>query len=54
MNAEEAKKIAEAAADTEYVSGPLNTIDPVYVLDGRFTADELEALAICLRARVKL
>lgn len=54
---EEAKAIAEKAADREHATGPMEAIggsEPKYSVDGFFTADELEALAICLRAGVKL
>ena len=56
MTLEEAKVIAEKAADREYASGPMEpgAPEPKYSVDGYFTADELEALAICLRAGVKL
>lgn len=54
MTLEEAKAIAEKAADREYVNGPSAGAESEYVVDGRFTADELEALAICLRAGVAL
>lgn len=56
-NLEEAKVIAEKAADREYVTGPMEAIggsEPKYSVDGFFNADELEALAICLRAGVTL
>lgn len=53
MTLEEAKVIAEKAADREYVSGPRAT-ESEYVVDGSFSADELEALAICLRAGVAI
>jgi hypothetical protein len=57
MTLEEAKAIAEKAADREYATGPMEAIggsEPKYSVDGFFTADELEALAICLRAGVTL
>lgn len=57
MTLEEAEAIAEKAADREYVNGPMEAIGestPKYSVDGFFTADELEALATCLRAGVTL
>jgi hypothetical protein len=52
---EEAKVIAEKAADREYVHGPRDgSGEAQYVVDGRFSAAELEALAVCLRAGVTL
>lgn len=52
MTLEEAKAVAKRVEDREYVSGPLAGDGSEYWLDGRFTADELEALAVCLRAGV--